>query len=317
MAQPQGALLEARRALGARTVDEVLAAYDGRPLFVVEGVVHVAATLVFGASGGGKTWLTASLVAAVASGRPWFGRTVDGPRDCIILAADPDGEREYAERVASYLPGAGRDRVLITVPPRPEQLEWQALAQHLLDCGTGLVVIDNLYSWAGEVDIIKNAEVARPLACVRALTDLGIPVVLVHHTSQGGKKAAGVHSIPAFFRHQVFVAQDRLETSGNSTATDTVWVTREAGRIVDVHGERPAISVDGPLPEHGQRRPTARADDKRRRAHGLLEQAPQLSSDHERGAYLAESMPDVATPEAGRGLVRRMRKAGWTPPGTE
>lgn len=302
------------RPLGARSVDEILQACEGRPRFIADGLIHSTATLVFGPSGAGKTWLMAALVAAIADGQPWFGHEVDGPRNCLILAADPDGEREYAERVAACLTGDARTRISITVPPKPEPTEWERVAHELLLDGVELVVLDNLYSWAGEIDIIKNAEVARPLACIRALTDLGIAVVLVHHTNYSAKKAAGVHSITAFFRHQVFVAHDRLETWGNGTGAATLWLTRDAGQIVEVHDVRPAGCQAAPMSVATVTKSRTKIHEKRQRAQAHLEQAQGISSDHQRGAFLAQRMTDIPSPGAGRKFVERMREAGWTVP---
>jgi hypothetical protein len=301
------------RTLGVRGVDEVLDACKGRPLFLVDGLIHSTATMVYGVSGGGKTWFMVDVVAAVARGDDWFGQAVTGgPRRCLVLASDPDGEREYAERLAVALEDPERDNVFIWEPPPVDPHAWAQLAQELVEEEFGLVVIDNLYSWAGEVDMIKNAEVARPLACIKALTAVGIPVVLVHHTNDGGRKPAGVHAIKAFFRHLVRVTERHLSVSGNSSPEVAYQIRRDAGRIIEVRrgmGDNPDSTTS-----RGSSSNT-KAEQRRQQARGLLDQEPFLRSDHARGAYLAARMPDVfLSDEAGRSVVKALRKQGWAPP---
>ncbi len=300
------------RTLGARGVDEVLDACQGRPQFLVDGLIHSTATMVFGISGGGKTWFMVDVVAAVARGDDWFEQAVNGdPRRCLVLASDPDGEREYAERLAVALEGPARGNVFVAVPPPVEPTAWAQLAQELVEEEFGLVVIDNLYTWAGEVDMIKNAEVARPLACVKALATAGIPVVLVHHTNDRGKKPAGVHAITAFFRHLIRVTEQQLSVSGNSTAGVTYQIRRDAGRIVEARRGR---GGDPGATTSRESSSKLKAQQRRQRAQGLLDQMPDLQSDHARGEYLAAQMSDVVlTAEAGRNIVRSLRKQGWAP----
>src|SRR4051812_3469171 len=89
-----------REYLGARTVDEVLWDHQERSRFIVEGLVHATTTLVYGLSEAGKTWLMVSMISALVQGKDWLGQPIHGgPRRCVVLAADPGGEWEYAERL--------------------------------------------------------------------------------------------------------------------------------------------------------------------------------------------------------------------------
>lgn len=113
--------------LGARTVDEVLSDYQGRSRFVVEGLVHATTTLVYGLSETGKTWLMVSLISALVQGGGWLGQPIHGgPHRCLILAADPGGEWEYAERLGDGF----SDRVLIAAPPPVDLARWEVLAEY-------------------------------------------------------------------------------------------------------------------------------------------------------------------------------------------
>jgi hypothetical protein len=298
------------RSLGARTVDEVLQANRGRARFLVEGLVHATTTLVYGLSEAGKSWLMVDLIAAVVRGESWLGQPVNGgPQRCLVLPADSGGIWEYAERLGD---GYGGD-VLLDQPPPVNQRDWSDLASIALMEGVGLVVVDNLYSWAGAVDMNANAEVARPLACLGALADTGVAVVLVHHTNSAGRKPAGVHSIPAFFRHSLAVTPTGIRSHGNDAPGATYWLTRDGGRVLDggpnstrkLSAAVTAVSVVGP--------PAASA--RHQQALAVLQQAPEGSSQRALGRYLRAHMASVSSEDAGVGLVKALIKKGlWPPP---
>lgn len=304
-----------RELVGARTVDEVLWENQGRERFVVDGLVHATTTLVYGLSESGKSWLMADMVRALVAGESWLGQPVHGgARRCLVLAADAGGEWEYAERLGSGY----EDTVLLAPPPVVDLDRWQTLAHDAVAEGVGLVVVDNLYAWAGAVDMNSNSEVARPLACLGAIARAGAAVVLVHHTNSGGRKPAGVHSIPAFFRQSMKVTRTTLRSHGNDAADGEYQLTRDGGRIV--HGA-PRGGAEGS--EGAQTPPgTAITDGRTRKAMtrygeavALLREAPPPYSTHALGEYLMHRMDSVSTKDSGRSLVRSVQDRGlWSPP---
>lgn len=281
----------------------------GRSRFVVEGLVHATTTLVYGLSEAGKSWLMVDLLAAVVRGETWLGRTVNtGPRQCLVLPSDSGGEWEYAERL-----GAGvANGVLIHEPPPVDPAAWSALARAAADAQIGLAVIDNLYSWAGAVDMNSNAEVSRPLACLGALAREGIAVVLVHHTNAGGRKPAGVHAIPAYFRHSLEVKRDGVRSHGNDAAAASYWLTRDGGRVLD-GGPRKAMigpTADAVAPAAAPRQASAR----QREALAVLRQAPAGLGQRALGRELMVHMDSVGSEDAGVGLVKTLTRKGLWPP---
>jgi hypothetical protein len=295
------------RSLNARTIEEVLHANEGRSRFLVEGLIHAATTLVYGLSETGKSWLMVDMITAIVRGSSWLGQPVHGgPHRCLVLPTDSEGEWEYAERLGDGFGNA----VLLGEPPPVDPAAWAALAESARSEDIDLVVIDNLYSWAGAVDMNSNAEVAQPLACLRAVVKAGISVVLVHHTNSGGRKPAGVHAIPAFFRHSLSVSLDRVKSHGNDTGTATYHLSRDGGRVLrgGLDVKAPVSLLPGPQPRASTSKP--KTQERYARALAALAAAPHLASDHARGAHLAQQMDDVHSDEAGRQLVRALRKKG-------
>ncbi|MGY1618594.1 AAA family ATPase [Geodermatophilus sp. SYSU D00691] len=304
-----------REFLAARTVDEVLWDNEDRARFVVEGLLHATTTLVYGLSEAGKTWLMVDMIKALVAGTCWLGQPVHGgARRCLVLAADAGGEWEYAERLGNGF----EDTVLLARPPAVDVDRWQTLAQNTAAAGFGVVLVDNLYAWAGAVDMNSNAEVARPLACLGAVARAGVAVVLVHHTNSGGKKPAGVHSIPAFFRHSMKVTRTTLRSHGNDAADVEYRLRRDGGRIV--HASPLGLADAATVADTTS--PTAKTDGRTRKAavryqEALthLQKAPPGLSQRALGQYLADRMGSVQNEDSGRNLVRTMATKGlWVPP---
>ncbi|MGY1636035.1 AAA family ATPase [Geodermatophilus sp. SYSU D00742] len=300
-----------RDLVAAQTVDEVLWEHQDRARFLVEGLIHATTTLVYGLTEAGKSWLMVDLVAALVGGDSWLGQPVNGgPRRCLVLAADAGGKWEYADRIGD---GFGADMLLGT-PPAVDLELWKDTADEAVCEDVGVVVVDNLYAWAGAVDMNSNAEVARPLACLGALAHAGLAVVLVHHTNSGGNKPAGVHSIPAFFRHGLKVTKTSLHSHGNDTADAHYRLTRDGGRVI--HGElrttgQTSSTSQAAAPATGRAKTQARYEE----AVAALRTAQPPYSERALGRYLADWMAGVGSEDAGRGLVRAVRRRGmWSPP---
>jgi hypothetical protein len=300
-----------RRIVGARTVDEVLWDNQDRARFIVEGLVHATTTLVYGLSESGKTWLMADMIAALVNGESWLGEPVNGgPRRCLVLGADAGGDWEYAERLGQ---GFG-DTVMLGSPPPVDVDRWTDLAREAVSETVGVVVVDNLYAWAGAVDTNSNAEVARPLACLGALAKAGLAVVLVHHTNSGGQKPAGVHSIPAFFRAGLHVTRTTLRSHGNDAAEAHYRLVRDGGRVVQgsLRGATENPSRDGAgAPAVGRSTALQRYE----QAVAALREAPPPYSERALGRYLMGRLDDVGSADSGRSLVRAVVNKGmWSPP---
>lgn len=299
-----------REYLSARTVDEVLWDSQDRSRFVVEGLVHATTTLVYGLSETGKTWLVVSMISALVQGESWLGQPIHGgPRRCLILAADPGGEWEYAERLGDGF----SDMVLIAAPPPVELPRWDLLAEYCMTEGYDVVVVDTLYAWAGATDMNSNKEVAAPLGCLRALSAAGVAVVLVHHTNSGGRKPAGVHAIPAFFRHSMEVHKTTMRSHGNDSAEVNYRLIRDGGRVLHA---TPKTKADEPEPSASittSDRGRAKTRQRYQEAVAHLREAPTGQKQRWYGRYLMERMDSVGSEDAGVGVMKALRKAGMWP----
>lgn len=293
-----------RSLIDARTADEWLTATEGQPRFLVEGLLHASTTLVYGLSESGKSWLMVDLVRALTTGTDWLGQPIHGgPRRCLILASDTDGLVEYAQRLGH---GYG-DAVRIAKPPHVDPDVWVGLAGAAAAERVDVAVIDNLYAWAGAVDMNANAEVARPLGCLRALTATGIAVVLVHHTNSSGRTPAGVHAIQAFFRHSLHVKLHQVRAHGNDAGTAIYPLRRDGGRVLGLGQAAKGEAPDG-VADVKAGKPMAA--ERHQRALTALKERPDLTGIRRRGTHLHEVMHDVASPESGRAIVKALIEKG-------
>ncbi len=108
-----------------RTVADVLTEAGSRPAFLLDALIHPAATLLTGPPKSGKSFLVVERVEALTSGRAWHGQPVHFPAPALVLPTDPGGLGEYARRFRADV----RDNVGLMLPPRPGDLDaWQGLA---------------------------------------------------------------------------------------------------------------------------------------------------------------------------------------------
>jgi hypothetical protein len=200
-------------------------------------------------------------------------------------------------------------------PPPVDPKAWTDLARGAVTEAVDLVIVDNFFSWVGAVNVNANEEVARPLACLGAFTKVGVPVILVHHTNSGGRKPAGVHSIPAHFRQSIRVTARGLTTHGNDAAGLSMAIAREGGRVVGAarsSAVQPELPGRSALPAPAPRQP--RGAERRAIARSLLDGAGPLSSMRAAGRYLHRHMPGVGTADTGYAIVQDLRRDGWQLP---
>jgi hypothetical protein len=156
-----------------------------------------AAVVLVGGYGLGKTVLVHSWACAVATGKPWLGRTVEKRRVLVVV-----GEGAYGldDRICAWETAwnggqpIADDALTFLVKPGTlsELTTWTQLTEYALDGGYGLVMLDTFSSLAPDADETKDA--AR---IMRRLSDLSAAVngtaVLVHHPgwSDAGRTRGG------------------------------------------------------------------------------------------------------------------------------
>ncbi|BAL24014.1 AAA family ATPase [Azoarcus sp. KH32C] len=153
---------------------------------------------LYGPSGSGKSFLTLDLLAAVASGRPWFGCRV---KPAPVLYAALEGEAGIAQRIQAHqtkygpLP-AGFRFLLQPLDIRKEGDRADlATAAHAAGCVGGVLVIDTLNRAAPGADENDSASMGEIIGGAKALqAELGGLVLLVHHTGKDAARGLRGHS---------------------------------------------------------------------------------------------------------------------------
>jgi hypothetical protein len=299
-------------AIRVQTVTQILALEASRPTFLLEDIVHSSATLLYGPAKAGKSHLVVELVTAISRGTDWHGRAVNGGRrPVLVLSSDPGSRTEYSRRFGDAVDGT----VGLATPPRVGDFSsWRRMASEAADAGVGLVVLDNLYSWARQADINANAEVGAALECLDQITDAGMALLVVHHTTKGGSAPAGTHAIEASFRHLVGLkGSGELVVRGNDVPETRHQLRRDAGvtREVATAG-RFGYALSG---DSASSTPVAAArrnarEERVELAQALLAAAPAGLSDRALARYLVENVDGIRTESQGRSLLAKVKRLG-------
>lgn len=255
--------------LGLHTLDHWQRAFAGTPAWLVDGIIHSSLTLLYGEPKTGKSRLVCSLTRALVSGDDWFGhRLRRDVQRVLILTADPGGLREYTDRLSDLKP----KQVVTGAPPSAKNPgAWADLAGSLYASQIGLVVVDNLASWAPGVDWTEFGQTGPAFECLMQLDASGVPVLVVHHKPRSSKNPAGSVAVEGRFRHLLRLTQTTLTAYGNQ-APEINYVIASAGdHVTDVRrgSDKSSDVALKPAP--------VRVNDPHRRAYDTLRGAPQAS----------------------------------------
>lgn len=153
---------------------------------------------VFGPSGSGKSFLVIDVLAAVATGRAWFGCRV---KQAPVLYIALEGEAGIAQRVHAHqirhgdLPPGFRFLLTpldIRKPDDRAELVKAARAAGLVD---GVLVLDTLNRAAPGMDENDSRDMGEVITAAKALqAELGGLVLLVSHTGKDVTKGLRGHS---------------------------------------------------------------------------------------------------------------------------
>ena len=300
-------------AIRVQTVHQILTLEASRPTFLLDDLVHSSATLLYGPAKAGKSHLVVELVTAISRGTHWHGHVVHGGRrPVLVLSSDPGSRAEYSRRF-----GAAVDSTVgLAAPPRVGDFSsWRRVASEAADARVGLVVLDNLYSWARQADINANAEVGAALECLDEITNVGISLLVVHHTTKNSSTPAGTHAIEANFRHLVgLTGKGDLVVRGNDVPEARYRLCREGGATRQVfEGVRDADEPS--VNSSGSARKVARRDARAQRveqARGLVANAPVGLSERALARYLADNIEGISTESQGRTLLAKVNKIALT-----
>nr|WTB30306.1 helicase RepA family protein [Streptomyces sp. NBC_00830] len=211
----------------------------GESQFLIEGLIHRTATMIYGRPKAGKSYLALSAAMALAEGSDWLG-CPSQLSSVLLWALDPGQEEETRQRFDDA--EGGTDSLLSITSVRPEDADewWELFTEALLESGTDVLVVDNLSALLGRGSYNNDADVRPALGRLQGLLDVGIAVVLVHHSGKfneetGSQKSPmGSTAIEAWARQFIRVESDgelRVSTVyGNNVPETTMAIAMDPNR---------------------------------------------------------------------------------------
>jgi 5S rRNA maturation endonuclease (ribonuclease M5) len=212
--------------------------------------------LVYGAPGGGKSFMTVDLAASVAMGQPWMGHKVNQGRVFYIAG---EGHNGLARRFRAW-------EVSRTVPLTPGQLFKSAGAMQVLDeelvidvanqieqacpdAPPAMVVIDTLARNFGAGDENSTEDMSRFITHVdRHLRQrFGCCVLLVHHSGHNMERARGSSALKAAVDAEYEISKD---DSGNVKLRTTKM--KDAELPPELMLQLKGVELPGVVDEDGQ-----------------------------------------------------------------
>lgn len=183
----------AKHRLGLKTRAE-LANEPENPaqFFLIPGLVSSSLTYLYGQSKVGKSFVVANIVASVLDGKPFLGRqplkTVDG---VVIVTTDAGDAYAYHQRLKD-LGVADDERVgLVPVGIAPEPDVFDEVKNLFVNGDYGFAVFDHA---TGLVPADQNINAREPWVNLwRLLDSLGVPVLLVGHSSDSKFEGKPIH----------------------------------------------------------------------------------------------------------------------------
>lgn len=157
--------------------------------WIVNGLIPTGLTLLCGASKIGKSWMSLQLAVAVSSGKDFLGFQVH--KSNVLYLALEDTERRIYERTMLVLNGS----------PMPEGLSFmtrtftlsdgliEELCEMVKSTGAKLTIIDTLQMIRGGLsskESLYGYDYREMVQFKSFADDLGIAVLVVHHTRKGG-----------------------------------------------------------------------------------------------------------------------------------
>jgi RecA-family ATPase len=156
----------------------------------------------------GKTTLTASLAAAVASSQSeWLGRRVHGSGSVMVITTDPHEPEAWGSRMKGHKVPAGAVQV-----SECRQGDLPGLVGQVVEQRPALLVLDNLLGTI-RGDVRDNSEAREVLNILDNAIAAGIAVLAIHHTSAKpfedgrtmSKEPMGSTAFAAWTRQTVFL----------------------------------------------------------------------------------------------------------------
>ena len=175
------------------TLAELLAEETPVPEDIVAGLIPGrAATVVSGPGGDGKSYAMLDLAMCVSRGLSWLG--LDTRRSPVLIVDLENRPVRMRERVRRVMRGHALDTpptvtIAFGLSSRLDGDESVSEIAYLAEkYDAGLVILDSLVDFLGEVDENSNVEMGKAAGRVRAIAEAVGGVLVIHHTPKNNPK---------------------------------------------------------------------------------------------------------------------------------
>jgi hypothetical protein len=289
----------------------------GEP-FLIDGLVHEAATVLYGRPEAGKSYYALSAADAITKGEPtWLNHKVHQHGQVLFMGLDP-GQQSQTRRRVDKIPD-GSDFLISTARPAGgDRAEgwWLALAQWCERKGIALLIIDNLTRIMPPGKSWRNDEhVAPVLARLDRIIERGTAVLLLHHAGKPGEDGkpttspVGSTAIEAWARHLIRVERDRDKRSRKATL-HVVGNDEEAFELRTLHYPNGAGNAGPFFDVLGEDRTShdAEATNGTALAHHVLQVEHVFTSMTQAARWLKDNTPAGFEPTSVDGWKKRLKR---------
>jgi AAA domain/Bifunctional DNA primase/polymerase, N-terminal/Primase C terminal 2 (PriCT-2) len=189
-------------------------------------------TMVYGASGSGKSFFVYDLIAAIAQGREWRGRKTKMARVARIVAEGSAGDtnrvRAYASMNGGALPGLIECHARVDLRSDGDYIEIGRQIE--LAGGADIVVVDTLTAAAPSADQNSQMDMGIVIDHCRAIrAATGAMIFWIHHSGKDPSKGSrGSSAIPAAVDCEIEIT---VLPNGNRQADVTKLRDGESGEV--------------------------------------------------------------------------------------
>ena len=168
--------------------------------WLIDGVIRQGSlTFLYGKPDTFKTFLALDMCGALMTGRSWLEAEVTKSGSVLYLAAE--GSETLVERMKAWeihhhatVPPDGF-QVVRNPPDLSDGEGIDALCEALKSRAYSLVVIDTFGKSLGWADENSNSDINRALQRVAKIKELGIAVVLIHHSGHSADRLRGASAM--------------------------------------------------------------------------------------------------------------------------
>jgi hypothetical protein len=198
------------------------------PRYIVDGwLKYDEIAQIIGASGSMKSFAAIDLAAAIATGIPWHGATVERHGVMFVAAEGGSGIRKRLRAWEKHHERRADGMLILDEPVQiatrlgrglQPSIEWQALAQIVYETKTRVLFVDTQARSTVGINENDNSEMGVVFDAVdqlrRAVRNQPdgheVTVVLIHHTGKAGAEGRGASAMYAAVNTELRVAKKKV-----------------------------------------------------------------------------------------------------------